>query len=60
MYIWTNKAESKAQELNLEAHQAGQLATCAGKLVNGQIAQAWLKMGYIREVAQCQMTATNI
>jgi len=53
MYIWTNKAETKARELKLEARQAEQPATCGDQLVNGQIAQAWLKMGYVKEVALC-------
>jgi hypothetical protein len=50
MYIWTEKAETRAQELNLEARPAGQPATCGNEPVTGQIAQAWLKKGYIKVV----------
>jgi hypothetical protein len=52
MYIWTDKAEARAQKLNLEARQAEQPAVCGNDPVSGQIAQAWLKMEYIKEVVE--------
>lgn len=51
MYAWTEKAESRAREIGLEERKAGQPATCGYKEVGGQIAQAWLKSGYIEKVA---------
>ena len=50
VYIWTEKAERRAQELNLEERKAGTIAYCGLKLLQGgQIAQSWLKSGYVEE-----------
>ena len=48
MYVWTKEAEAKAKNLGLEERKEGQIANCGLDEVSGQIAQAWLKKGYIK------------
>ena len=48
MYIWTKKAEDRAKKLGLEDRPAGIEAWCGNNPVGGQIAQAWLELGYIK------------
>lgn len=49
-YVWTTKAELEAKNRGLEKRRAGAIATCGYGYVSGQIAQAWLKIGYIESV----------
>jgi hypothetical protein len=48
MYKWTKKAEDRAKEIGVEARPEGIEAWCGNHPVSGQIAQAWLELGYIK------------
>lgn len=48
MYVWTKKAEEVAKEMGLEPRKAGDTAKCGKDPLSGQIAQTWLKNGYIK------------
>jgi hypothetical protein len=49
MYVYTKYGEEKAKELGFNDRIAGEVAYCGKEPVSGQIAQAWLKSGYIEE-----------
>ena len=49
-YVYTAKAEQRANELGLDNRKEGALATCGHDPISGTIAQAWLSKGYIKEV----------
>lgn len=47
-FIYTNKAEQRAKDMNLEPRTAGTIACFGGKpLRSGVVANAWLRLGYI-------------
>lgn len=48
MYVWTKKAEKRAEELGLEPRKAGNIAMCGYSPVTGLTAMAWLESGYIK------------
>lgn len=50
VYVWTKKAEESAAKLGLEVRRAGEPAYCGYAPVSGQVAEAWLRKGYIKEV----------
>lgn len=52
MYIYTEKAEKRAEELGLEPRRAGTVAMCGSILLSGMIGKAWEKKGYVYEVKQ--------
>lgn len=47
MYIFTEKAEKRAEEVGVEPRRAGTVAMCGRKAVSGMTALAWKKKGYI-------------
>lgn len=50
-YIYTEKAEKRANELGLEERKAGTVAMFGGKpLKDGLTATAWEKKGYVKEI----------
>jgi hypothetical protein len=48
-YVWTEKAEARANELGLEKRLIGQPATYAGGTITGMVKAAWVELGWIRE-----------
>ncbi|WP_312694098.1 hypothetical protein [Caproiciproducens sp.] len=51
-FVWTEKAEARAQKLGLDERKAGTVAHIGKEiLTDGQTAQAWLKDGYVQEAA---------
>ena len=47
MYVWTEKAERRAKECNLEERKAGTLAKFGGRDLIGPEARDWLEKGYV-------------
>lgn len=50
IYVYTTKAEKRAEEIGVEPRRAGTIALCGWKPVDGLIASAWVRKGYIYEV----------
>lgn len=50
IYVYTTKAEKRAEEIGVEPRRAGTIAMCGWKAVSGMTAMAWKKKGYIYEV----------
>ena len=45
MYVWTKKAEKRAEELGLEPRKAGDIAMFGYSPVSGLTEMAWLEKG---------------
>lgn len=54
MYVWTKKAEKRAEELGLETRKAGDIAMCGYSPVSGLTAMAWLESGYIESAPKLE------
>lgn len=50
MYIYTEKAQRRAEEIGVEPRRAGTVAMCGWEAVDGLIAEAWENKGYIYKV----------
>lgn len=49
MYIYTEKAQRRAEEIGVEPRRAGTIAMCGWRAVSGLVALAWKEKGYIYE-----------
>lgn len=52
MYIYTEKAQKRAEEIGVEPRRIGTVAMCGWKAVDGLTAKSWEKKGYVYEVKQ--------
>ena len=50
MYIYTDKGQRRAEEIGVEPRRSGTVAMCGWQAVDGLIALAWMKKGYIYKV----------